>query len=231
MKKFVKIVSVLMVLLMVYVVHGGISMLQNKPANTGMELYTPCQHWCLMRAEAAENGAAALDLDTDNSASDYDWPDVVASSDNIASTSGLIDAEWLLGYGANGLEIAFFSDPTDSENDTFDFELFAYRDGDYGPPVKVYGTTGNGCAIGTQIIRTHPTTGVDLVSTTSYGGWCDTISGTDYWGGCSVINSGNNRICRLIFDRRGYRFFWVRIFNAAGGGTECAGVGVVVSGY
>jgi len=227
MKKFLALLILVVGFSFVY---GGISVPMYKPINTGRELFTPMSAWALMRAEASEDGDTALDLDTDNSASDYDFADVVVNATTVAATDGLIDAELLLGYGMNGLEIAFFSDPTDSTNDTFDFEIFAYRDGDYGPPVAVYSTTGAACAIGTQIIRTHPTTGVDLINTT-YGGWCDTISGTDHWDGVIVVNSGNNRICRLIFDRRGYRFFWVRIFNAGGTSTECAGVGVVVSGY
>jgi len=216
--------------MIMFSVDGGISVPQYKPADTGRELYTPMAGWHLMRAEAAETGSLALALDTDNTSSDFDYPDVVVNATTILATEGLIDAETLLGYGCNGLEIAFFSDPTDATDDTFDFEIFAYRNSDYGPPVQVYGTTGAACAIGTQIIRTHPTTGVDLINTT-YGGWCDTIYGTDHWDGANVINSGNNRICRLRFDRRGYRFFWVRIFNAGGTSTECAGVGVIVSGY
>lgn len=200
----------------------GIPLPENKPIDTGRELYTANKKWFLMRAEAAEDAASALDL----TASDNDFVDIVVNAANVNATEGLIDILSTIGYGANALEFAFFSDSADSANDTFDFELFAYRDGDSGPPVKVYSTTSNACLMGTQIVQTHPTLG-----TTVGGLWCDTISGTDHWKNIDVIDSGNNGICRLILDRRGYRFFWVRIFNAGGGGTECAGVGVVVSGY
>lgn len=206
-------------------VHSGIDVPQYKPVDAMRELSTARREWKLLRTEAAETGSGAYD----RTGADGDWSDLVANTTTVAATNGMIDVLTTIGWGVNGVEIAFFTDPGDdpTQPDTFDFEIYAWRDSNYGPPVRVYATTGNGCAIGTAILVTHPTSGTTLTESN----WCDTISGVDYWQGVSVHNSGNNGICRLTFDLRGYRYLWLRIFNAAGGGTECAGVGALISGY
>ena len=168
--------------------------------------------WALLRAAAAEDAAAALDP---------------ASVNLDASVqSGLLDVHSLLGYLANGVELAAFT-PSDAAGDTFGLELWANRDGGYGPGVMVFTTGTTGCVIGTAKCALHPISGAAQAD----GLWCHMVDITDRWGGVSVLDYEQNGICRLKWDLRGYRYLKPHVFAADGSGTECGLVGLVISGY
>ena len=191
------------------------------PPSVGIPLATPNHKWELFRVPTSEDGAAAHDLTADA----LDASTIIQSREHVAVTDGIVDLRQLFTNTGNGVEIAFFTED-DSALDTFDFELFAYRNGLYGPAKRVFSTTGNACIIGTMICTKHPITGTAQAS----GLWCDTISGTSYWPkDAAVYDSANNQTALLVFDTRGYSYLYIRIFNAGGGGTECAKIGAIIS--
>lgn len=192
------------------------------PAN-GTVLVTENVEWELFRSLGNEDGAAAYDLTTE----DMSRPAKVGTAANIENINGLIDIFSLIGNKVNSVDIAFFTD-SDSANDTFDFELFAWKEGLYSPAERVFATTGNACIVGTMACLKHPTLGTVQAN----GLWVDTISGADYsQSGVIIEDSGNNQIAQMSFDLRGRRYLRFRIFNAGGGGTECAKVGAIITGY
>ena len=179
----------------------------------GDYLITAVRPWALLRAAAAEDSAAALDLSGVNL--DY------------SAQSGLLDVHHLLGRIVNGVELAAFT-PSDADGDTFGLELFAYRDSNgYGPGVPVFSTAATGCVMGTAKCAVHPITGAAQAT----GRWCDSMDITDKWGGVTVIDNENNGICRVKFDLRGNRYLKPNVFAADGSGTECSLVSLVISGY
>jgi len=204
----------------------------SQPADTGRELFTPVTPWVLLRTPATEDAAAATDL----TATYPSFYDIVAGGNtsaaaiktNIDDTNGVIDVLADLGWGVNAVEIAFFT-TSDAANDTFDFELWAWRDNSlYGPGKLVYKTTSAANAVGTADCTRHPITG----ATQSSGLWADTISGTDYWPtGVTVTDSGTNQIAIVTFDLMGYRYLRCLVYNAGGTSTECAAVGAIISGF
>jgi len=191
-------------------------------SNASKYLATPSNEVELLRSVATETGAAAYGDTT----LDTSFVSILVDETTLDATNGAIDVLKTFGFGANGVEIAFFSADADSANDTFDFELWAFSGSLYAPAEPIYATTSAGCVFGTKVCLKHPTTGATLTSR-----WCDTISGTDHWNGCSVGDSGNNKICKLRLDMRGRRYLFLRIFDAGGTGTESAGVGAIITGY
>lgn len=191
------------------------------PPVVGTPLATSNHAWKLFRALATEDGAAVHDLTAD----DLDLSTIIKGPDWAYITDGIVDLRRLFTNTGNGVEIAFFTD-SDSANDTFDFELFGYRDGKYGPAKRIFATTGNACVIGTKVCKKHPTLGTAQAN----GLWCDTIAGTEYWpADVDITDTGNNQMTLLTLDARGYRYLYLRIFNAGGGGTECGKVSAVIS--
>ena len=178
----------------------------------GEYLITAVQPWSLLREAGTEDGAAAIGP----SATDMDR----------SGQTGLIDLHSLIGPKVNGVELAAFS-ISDEADDTFGLQLWAWREGIYGPGVLVLSTAVDGCLIGTAKCAVHPTTGVAQAS----GLWCDTFSISDYWGGVTVVDSGRNGICRVLFDVRGYRYLRPHVFAADGSGTKCSSVGLIIAGY
>jgi len=192
------------------------------PIDTGRELYTPCKPWILLRANGAADGTASYVLTTE----DLSWGTKVAGASTIAATKGMIDVLASLGHGVNSVEIAFFTSDTDAAGDDFDISVYAWKDSPYGPGVPVYLTTGDACKVGSMACKVHPTLGTAQAA----GLWADTISGTDCWNTVKIIDSGNNRIARLSFDLRGYRYLLVRVWND-GGATAAAKIGAILTGY
>jgi hypothetical protein len=179
------------------------------PIGKGQYLFTAVSPWLDFRTPATETGSAAYDFTAANGS----WAEICVDSTTITATNGVIDVmgETGGGWGGNGIEIAFFSED-DTADDSFGFELFAFADSLYGPAIPVYATGTTACAVGTRTCTTHPITGVTQAS----GLWVDTIDGTDYWGGITVLDSGTNHIARIMFDMRGYRYFWLRIIGSHG---------------
>lgn len=192
--------------------------------DAGKQLFTDIKPWVLLRAAGAldSNTAATVLSSVDLSAGTY-----LVDRSNIAATNGMIDILGELGYGVNSVTIAFFS-VDDAANDTFDIELYAWKDSPYGPAMPVFLSSGNACITGTMACLKHPTLGTTQAS----GKWIDTISGTDCWpSGVIIADSGNNRLCTLTFDLMGCRFIRLRLWDAASGGTVAAKIGAIVTGY
>jgi len=203
-----------------------------RPYMAGQDLLTPAKPWKELRTPAAETAAAAY-ATTD----DLSFYTIVAGSamlatdigTNITSTNGLFDVFTELGWGTNAVTIAFYvNGPNDVGNDTFDFQLYAWKDSIFGPAMPVYITASNACKAGTYDCDINPIDG----STESTGQWVDTISGTDCWpADVTISDSTNNRLCTMTFDLMGSRYLLLRVFDALGGGTEAQWVGAVITGY
>ena len=182
----------------------------------GEYLITTVQPWALLRAAGVEDAAAAIDL----AVTDMD----------LSAPEGLVDLHRLIGPKSNGVELAAFT-PSDAAGDTFGLELWAWRDGIRGPGVLVFSTGATGCVIGTAKCAVHPTNG----DAQENGLWCHAMDITDRWGDDNgavvVIDRGNNGICRVMFDLRGYRYLKPHVFAADGSGTECGAVGLVLGGF
>ena len=194
------------------------------PMAQGEFLGTPTFQWELLRANATQDADNALALNT----GDFDWSDIIVSISHANSTDGLIDTKSKFGKLANGVQIAFFSNATDSANDTFGFDLIAYREGKYGPGLPVFRCAAQAALLGTMDCKIHPTLG----TAQSAGLWCDTISGTDCWPtGVTVNDSGNDRICTLSFDLLGCRY--VRLYLHSGDGDDATAgtIGAVITAW
>jgi len=193
------------------------------PLKAGRPLATPSFGWQLLRANATEDQAAAHDLTADN----LDWSDIIINVEHAQNTDGIIDIR-SFGKVGNGVDIAFFTNATDAANDTFDFELIAYKEGPYGPGKHVFLTSGNQCIVGTHDCKKHPTLG----TAQSAGLWVDTIAGTDCWpSGVVITDTAVNRIAVMSFDMRGFRYLYLNVFNAGGTGTEAATIGCIITAY
>lgn len=221
-----KIVSILIIAAIAFVTIAAVVPTTYKNPGSGGYLYTANTGWYAFRTPATETGSAAFSLSSDPNC---DFSHICVNEATIAATNGLIDTMGGSGpgWGGNCMEVAFYSNDTDDDaNETFDFELFAYADSLYGPPIMVYSTTGSACALGTQMCEYDPIDG------TAQSGclWADTIAGTDYWNGVTVLDNGNNHIARIVFDMRGYRYFWLRTFNQNGTG-EVGSLGAVYKTY
>jgi len=199
-----------------------------------VSLNTPRHPWILWRANATEDAAAKYNLAT----ATLDKSDLFSAlltnrmfdaKDGLpptVETDGIIDTFAAFGEGANGVEIMFFSNATDSANEYFDFEIFAWKSGLYGPAKRVFGSTSNSSLLGLAGCLKHPTLGTAQAN----GLWCDTIIGTSYWPGLTVTDNGNNQKAVLSFDLRGWRYLLLRIFNAAGT-AECGTIGSIITAY
>ena len=194
----------------------------------GKYLYTETSRWVLLHALAAEDASAGYD----QTATDMNWSAIMIDTATIEASEQLFDVYAAFGSGVNAVQIAFWSDKADIENDSFDFELYAYSNDLYGPAIPVYKTTGNACKTGTDLCSVHPTLGTSQVDGVNKAKWCDTISGTDCWPtGVTVKDSGNSRLCTITFDLMGCRYLILRTFNADGSGTECSKVGAIIRRY
>jgi len=186
------------------------------------EMNTGAKPWVLLRSSGAADGTATYSLSTE----DMSWGTKVNGQTTLAATPGMIDVLTTLGWGTNEVEIAFFSSDTDVADDDFDISVYAWKDSPYGPGVPVFLTAGDSCKVGGMACKVHPTLGTAQAA----GLWCDTISGTDCWDGVTVIDSGSNRLCRLKFDLRGYRYVLVRVWND-GGATAAEKIGAIITEY
>jgi hypothetical protein len=204
-----------------YSLYGGGLDTPQLPVDAGRQLYTKETPWILLRPAGAVDGTGNYTLTSE----DMSWDSKVAGAANIAATVGMIDVLGNLGWGANAVEIAFFS-VDDAENDDFDISIYAWKNSPHGPGVPVFFTTADACKVGTMACLKHPTLGTNQAA----GKWVDTIAGTDIWSGVTVLDSGNNRIARLTFDLRGYRYILVRVWND-GGATAAAKIGAIITGY
>jgi len=185
--------------------------------------------WALLRDAAAEDQAAATALTTVDMCWTTAWSANYDASTYDADPGGVVDVYTSLSRAANAVEIAFFDPCNVQSHETFDFELWAWRDASaYGPGKLVYKTTSAANHAGTMACLKHPITGVAQ----PYGNWVDTISGTDYWPtGVTITNSGTDQVAVMTFDLMGHRYLRLIIYNAAGTSTECVAVGAVISGY
>ena len=193
---------------------------------TGKPLATPSHPWALLRAGATEDNTAAYTL----SSKDLDYSTIIKSPANCEVTDGIIDTYRQFGRTANGIWVICYTDGTDIANDTFDFELFAWKAHSSGPGIKVFSTSSNGCIAGSRTCIKDPVDG----GTITAGLWVDTIgldSGTNWPGGVVVYNSANNDIAVIEFDLGGCRYLHSNVFNAAGGGTEAAKAAIIITAF
>ena len=199
-------------------------------------LITDGNQWEFLRHPATETAAAGYDWTSDNMV----FYELMGNSSVVPATieaytdpsRGAIDLYKVFGYGVNAVEIRFFSrvdSGAHDEEDTFDFELYAFaNNSNYGPALPVYTTTGTGCAVGTGLCSYQPDSGNAL----AYGRWVDTIAGTDCWPvGVAITDSGNNHICTITFDLMGNRYLLLRTFNSGGGASEAGEVGAIIRAY
>ena len=200
-----------------------------RPAlKAGVPLATANIQWFLLRTNGTQDADAALNLAT----ATIDWSDIIVSVENANSVFGdaLFDVRTQLTKATNGVTIAFFTNATgDAENDNFGFDLFAFKEGPYGPAHPVYLCPAAAGIIGTYPAKIHPTSGVVQAD----GNWVDTITGTDTWpSGVTVNDSNSNRICTLSFDMRGFRYLYLQVHSAvAATGTEAGSIGAIITGY
>jgi hypothetical protein len=194
------------------------------PTGLGNELFTAIKPWALLRTPGVVDDVLASQL----TIADMCYATMIDPNGTPDVAHGVIDCWQALGWGVNGVTIAFFTNSaSDIENDVFDFSIWAYKDSLYGPALPVFLTTGNQCLVGTYVCLKHPTLGTTQAS----GKWVDTIAGTDCWpGGCTINDSGNNRLCTISFDLRGCRFVKVRIWAAAGA-TKAVAIGAIITGF
>ena len=196
---------------------------RGKFVTEGSFLGTPSWPWIDWRAMAGEDQAAAYDLTAD----DMSFATLFTNEKILQVTDGVIDLQHEFGNCANGLQFQVYGDhASNADNDTFAFEIFAWK-AIIGEPKCVCRGTG---ILGTNLVSTNPVTGVAL----SNGLWADTIALSDYWPqGITVEDSGNDQIASVIFDTMGFRIFSVNIYNCLGGttGGEAHEIGVIVSAY
>ena len=194
----------------------------------GEPLATPYFDWYLWREVATEDSTTTVDLTADGT--NLYLSNIVVSPETAGATDGVVDLQQVFGRACNGVEVRFFGDhSSNAENDTFDFEIFGFKEGSAGSPgVQICSATD--AILGTALCDLHPTTG----EATTAGTWCDTIAITDYWpSGVGVSNSGNNGIAALSFDTRGYRYLYIQVSGCLGGTTagEAHEVGAIITGY
>jgi len=191
--------------------------------NQGHTLGTPQYGNVLWRANATDDGDAIIDP----AATDMSFTNQIINPQRAFDEDGIVDIAASFGKDANGLEISFFSSVDDIANDTFAIEIYAWRTGGGGGKQVCFSATDTACALGTMDCLFHPTTGAAQV-----GFWADTIAVTDRWmSTVTVTDSGNNGRAVLHYDARGHRYHQIRVFQAAGTGTEAGKIGAVISAW
>ena len=207
-----------------------------RPQYAGNGLLTDGKPWVDLRTAATETAAAGYVWTSDNMlfyemvGNSSTNPSTIAAY--ITATNGVIDVWKELGWGVNEVTISFYSakDSTgNDEDDTFDFELYAFaNNSNYGPAIPVYITTGNQCIVGTGVCAYQPVSGA---THTTLGRWVDTINGSDKWpAGVSIVNSGGNQRCTITFDLKGKRYLLLRTFGSGGGASEAGEIGAIITG-
>jgi len=105
-------------------------------------------------------------------------------------------------------------------NDTFSWKVYAYKDV-WGPAEMVADGTG---VIGTQRVYYFP----DGVAETAVRYWADSLvlSNESFARSVDIIDTGNNRVCKLSIKTAGYKYWLMEITNADGTGTEATNLSV-----
>ncbi len=134
-----------------------------------------------------------------------DFPGAIALNGTAGTTGAVGPARAIdIGYQKGWNKIQVFFAGTNAADETFDFELYAYKAN--GPAVLVCSTTGDACALGTQ----------QNGSVTAL--WCDTIAITQ--GGCFdavVKDNAANRVAIVEFDIKGYTWLQCNLINTSAG--------------
>jgi hypothetical protein len=160
-------------------------------------LQTVCPQW-LERTPA--QAAVVVDMTADN----LDFSNVIVGprASYQLATSSVLDIDTSFHRGANSLMVTYYGADTLG---TFTPEIFAWRNGPYGPGVPVFLGSALGSSLGTYDVNVLPATGSLVVG--DYF-WAGTLAGTDCWSnGVAITDSGNSRFCTLTFDTAGFRFF------------------------
>ena len=121
-------------------------------------------------------------------------------------------------------------DNTDPDNLTFSWKLYAWKDQECPAEYVAEGTG----VLGTQTIVTFPDGTAANTSGTDLRHWADTlvVDADEFVGIVDTVDSGNNRICKLRVQARGYRHWYFEITSADGvTGTEAGAISVWYSRF
>ena len=117
--------------------------------------------------------------------------------------------------------VQFIVAGSDAENDTFAWRLYAWKDQNCPAEYVAHGTG----ILGTQDVVQMP----DGKGPAAARWWADTLAITaDAWVGVvDVVDSGNDRVCKLKVQTRGYQYFYMEITSADGStGIEAGDISV-----
>ncbi len=123
---------------------------------------------------------------------------VPAVAVNIHKASGgRISTIEILGYGTN------------AANESVAWKLYAYR-GRYSPAIRV--------ADGTAILGTYPCSTDPVNNAAITGGFYVDTWGivNDYWKTIAVKDDADNTASRMMFDPRGYQYFYLELLPTSG---------------
>ena len=186
---------------------------------------TTMHGWELIRAAAAEDGAAAAVL-----TNGYNYNEQRANCINLYD---------LFGEKFGGIVLAFFGDTVGlnavADGDTFGLDLIGYREisgskskiTSYNPPLLICSLAAAAGVIGTM--ECTPDGG-----TTTTAKWCDsmTLTNKNKLFSPARFDHDNNRICQLAFDAAGIKWIYPRIHTTDGAvGGEAPGIGIVATSF